>query len=156
MGTRTPQIVMALAEHIPLIDARVRPEDKAELWAAACFTPTEAMEHGLKSSSIARTGFIGSDAVCMFGVTGASIMSSTGRPWMVGTDLLDRNAMIFLRLCRAEVFRMLIYYKRLENYVDLRNERAITWLSWLGFDFEQPAPMGPFNLPFVKFTMERG
>ena len=39
------------------------------------------------------------------------------------------------------------------NYVDARHTDAIRWLKWLGFEFDEAAPYGPFDLPFYRFTM---
>jgi hypothetical protein len=150
-----PSIVEARVAHIPAIAARVRPEDEAELWAFACLSPTHVMLQSLNLSIFARTGFIDEKPVCMFGVVRSSYLGRSGRPWMVGTDLLDKYSNIFLRRCGSEVRDMLSQCNRLENYVDARNKKAILWLRWLGFQFGEPQPMGPFNLPFIKFSMER-
>ena len=151
----TPSIVEARVKHIPAIAGRVRAADEAELWAISCLSPTHVMLQALNLSTFARTGFVGDAAVCMFGVVRSSYLGGAGRPWMVGTDLLDRYDKIFLRRCRGEVAEMFKHFERLENYVDQRNTKAIKWLRWLGFSFGEPQPMGPFNMLFIKFSMER-
>ena len=151
-----PEIVPAAAGHIPAIATRTRAADRAELWAAACHTPEQTMANSLKLSEMAWTGLIDGVPVCMFGVVEASILGNVGRPWMVGTDMLDRYPFVFLRRCRGCVKEMLAKFSTLENYVDQRNVRAIQWLMWLGFKVSIPGePMGPFGLPFARFEMRR-
>lgn len=145
------EIIQARVSHIPVIASRVRPEDKAELWDFACVTPAQAMYYGLNQARLARTGFIDGEAVCMLGVNTISVVSGIGRPWMIGTSLLDKYAMTFLRRCQPVVAEMLSDYKRLENYIDVRNVKAIAWLQWLGFEMEEPEPMGIYKKPFIKF-----
>jgi hypothetical protein len=45
-------------------------------------------------------------------------------------------------------------YGPLENWVDARNRLAIRWLRWCGFEIEAPAPYGPHELPFCRFSMK--
>jgi hypothetical protein len=149
------QIVAALPEHIEAIANHVREADREELWEASCSTPQAVMERALMVSSRAWTGLIDGVPVCMFGAAPVSSLSETGRPWMVGTDHLDRHSKLFLRRCRHTVAAMLEDFPVLENYVDARNVRAIEWLRWLGFTFSEPESMGPFGKPFIKFEMRR-
>lgn len=144
-------ILPAKVSHISCIAAKVRPDDQRELWDFACVSPAQAMYHGLNQSRIAKTGFINGEAVAMFGVNTVSAVSGVGRVWMIGTTLLDKYAMTFLRRCKPEVEEMFSDYKRLENYIDARNVKAIAWLRWLSFEMGDPEPMGIFKTPFIKF-----
>lgn len=144
-------IVQAKVSHIPHIAARIRSADQRELWDFACVSPAQAMYYGLNQSRIAKTGFIDGEAVCMFGCNTVSAVSGIGRPWMVGTTLLDKYATTFLRRCAPEVEEMFQSYKRLENYIDVRNVKAISWLRWLQFEMGEPEPMGIFKTSFIKF-----
>lgn len=149
-----PSIVQGKVAHIPAIIARVRPADVAELWDFACVTPEQAMYYGLNMSRIVKTGLVDDVPVCIFGVTTVSAVASVGRPWMIGTDLLDKYSKVFLRRCAPVVDEMLEAYNRLENYVDVRNVRAIAWLRWLGFTMEEPRRMGPYHHMFIPFYKE--
>lgn len=150
----TAEIVPARAGHIPAIAAQVREEDRAELWAAGCITPLDCMFHGLEHSRKSWTGLLDGEPVCMFGVVPSSILGNVGRPWMVGTRHLDAHPFVFLRRCRGYIREMREGFDRLENHVDARNERAIEWLTWLGFEMDPAAEkVGPFGLPFFRFGM---
>lgn len=154
MPKAKPEIVPAQACHIPAIAAHVRGADRAELWAAACLTPAESMARTLERSTMAWTGLMAGRPVCMFGAVPSSILGNVGRPWMVGTRHLDEHPFVFLRRCQGGVTTMRERFDRLENWVDARNERAIRWLAWLGFEIG-PAPekLGPFGLRFFRFGM---
>lgn len=145
------EIIQARVSHISAIASRIRPADEVELWDFACVTPAQAMYYGLNQARLARTGFINGEAVCMFGINTVSAVSGVGRPWLVGTTLLDKYAMTFLRRCASEVEEMFQSYNRIENYIDVRNVKAIAWLSWLGFEMGDPQPMGIHKKPFIKF-----
>lgn len=150
-----PSIVPATAEHIPAIAAHVRPADRDEMWALSCQTPDSVLRSALAASDFARTGMVDDIPVCMFGVVSTSLLSRTGRPWMIGTVHLEKWAMIFLRRCGGQVREMLSGYRILENFVDVRNARSIEWLDWLGFNIDiREERLGPFALPFVRFYME--
>lgn len=135
---------------MPIVD-NVREADVRELWSFACVTPAQAMYYGLNQARFARTGFIDGAAVAMFGCNTVSAVSGIGKPWMVGTTLLDKYSGAFLRRCRPVVDEMISGYRRLENYIDPRNVKAIAWLVWLGFEMGEPEPMGIYKKPFIKF-----
>lgn len=148
------EVVRADACYIKDIAANVRKADREELWAAGCMTPLDCMFHGLEYSVKAWTGLIDGTPVCMFGCVSASILGNVGRPWMVGTKQLVRHPLVFLRRCKEYVEEMRVNFDRLENYVDVRNTKAIEWLTWLGFEFpEQPKQIGPYKMLFLRFEM---
>lgn len=148
----TPKIVTAEEWHIPLIAARVRAADREELQALS-LTPEKALRQSFRLSHLAWTGLIDGVPVCMYGVVKASLLGRVGRPWMVGTYLLDKHQLVFLRRCRFSLKTMQMCFSKLENHIDARNTRAIQWLKWLGFSFSEPEPLGPLNMPFIRFTL---
>lgn len=147
-----PEIVAAEQYHIPRILAGIREADRDELFALYRQTPAEVLGASFRLSQMAWTGLVDGVPVCMFGVV--KVDGDVGRPWMIGTADLDRYAMIFLRRCREQVEAMQRSFTHLENFVDVRNQKAIDWLRWLGFSFSEPEPMGPFSLPFYRFVRE--
>ena len=149
-----PSIVPAAISHIPHIAANIREADKTELWDYLLMRPMEALTMSLEVSTLAWTGMADDIPVCMFGVAPASTLTDTGRPWMIGTRLVDVYAFAFLRRNRKMVEVMKDHYPRLENYVEDCNTRAIQWLKWLKFTIGRPEPIGPFQKPFCMFWME--
>ncbi len=149
------EIVTAQVGHIISISDHVRDADRQEFWAATYSSPAEVMVRGLRISDKAWTGLIDDVPVCMFGVASAGLLGGVGRPWMVGTDHLDRHALLFLKRCRKVVAGMLALFPILENYVDCRNVRAIQWLKWLGFEMHEVTTVGVLSVPFIRFEMRR-
>jgi hypothetical protein len=154
--TRVVAVIPATSDHIEAIAANVRRADRIE-FAALMMTPGQVLRSGLALSRFACTGTVDGVPICMFGVAPiGGLLFDHGRPWMVGTSLLDDYAMHFLRRCRAQVAEMLNLYPVLSNYVAASNVKAIEWLAWLGFTIaEKPIPCGFRNVPFYHFEMRR-
>lgn len=148
-------IARAEVEHVAAIAERVRTADKAEIYAACGLPPYEALVRSWAVSDHSWTGFLDGVPAAMFGVTQASLVTGTGKPWLIGTDLLDKSPLTFLKECRPFMPEIERRYARLENYVDARNSRAIRWLKWLGFEMGQAEPYGFQKLPFIRFYKER-
>lgn len=154
---RSPCIIPATLEHIPLIAGNVRDADRVEIWAASMSKPERVLRNGLRYSDFAVTGMADGEAVCMFGIVQESLVGNVGVPWMVGTKKLDEVALTFLRRCKAPLREAMNRYDRLVNFVDARNTRTIKWLEWIGFKVEKEAkPYGFLNLPFHRFEMVKG
>ena len=147
------EVAPAMPEDIDELLPHVRQADVDEFMAATGQDPREVILDGLKFSKKAWTGRIDGEVVCMFGVCGHSLLSVKGAPWLVGSDRLEGSSKAFLRRCRKYAVKMLREYPELENYVDARNETAIRWLKWLGFEFDEAAPYGKAGLPFHRFRM---
>ena len=140
--------------HAEYIANRCRPADVLEL-AALGVTPYQAMRDSLHVPGLAYTGMVDGEPVCMFGACEATMVGNLARPWMVGSTLVEKYQLQFLRRNRKMLGIWLDLYTRLENYVDVRNTQAIKWLRWLGFEFTGPQPLGPYRTPFYRFSMSR-
>jgi len=84
----------------------------------------------------AQTVFINNEPAGIFGICDYGAYQV---PWAVFTRTIDRYPLAFLRAARRWV-------KSLEgtliNYVDVRNERAVDWFKWLGFEVGEPVAYG--------------
>ncbi|EMX0849497.1 hypothetical protein AAF302_000704 [Pluralibacter gergoviae] len=149
------QIVPATAGHIEEMLPFVRQADAQEFLATNGWSPRRVLDTGLKTSTFCCAGLINGRVVAIFGVAPASMIGGSGIPWLVGTDALVTYQRTFLRRCGRVVTAMLMAYPRLENYVDVRNHVAKSWLHWLGFTLEEPAPYGVQGNLFHRFHMER-
>lgn len=141
--------------HVDDLLAGVRQADVAEFWAAAHLTPAEGLAQSLRFANEAWAGLHRGQVLCIFGVSGGSMLVPDGVPWMLAHRRLDRHARAFLRDCRPAVAAMLDRYRHLSNYVDARNICAIRWLRWLGFEIHPAVPHGVDGLPFHYFEMSR-
>ncbi len=144
-------IVTAELGHIKPIALTIRDADRDELAALYAQAPEEILTQSFCLSKLCWTGLVDDVPICMFGVV--ELEPGTGRPWMIGTTLLEKHQIVFLRNCRDMVEAMHLCFDHLENYVDARNKMVITWLKWLGFKFDAPEPLGPLGLPFLRFTL---
>jgi len=151
------EVVPAHAGHIHHLAVNMRADDRREIWAAGCMLPRESLEMSLERSRIAWTGLVDGVPVCMFGVAAEVGILPVGRPWLLGTDDIEKHQRAFLRRNRQKVAEMLSMYPLLVNYVDARNKASIKWLQWLGFTVdENTIPVGVNQVPFRRFEMTRG
>jgi hypothetical protein len=148
-------IVPATQEHVTQMLPHVRQADRNEVMASAGRTIEDLLGRSVAQAELAWAGLVNDDVACIFGVTGASLISETGFPWMIGTDLIDKHAKAFLRRNRPIVAAMLARYPYLKNYVDVRNIKAIEWLRWLGFTLLSAEPFGVYRMPFHPFELKK-
>lgn len=156
MATHRVDIIPADAGHIHAIASGMRAADVEEVRASLGLNPQEALEFSLSSSTMAWTGTVDGEPVCMFGVSRRSMLDgSVGTPWLLGTDAIERHQAAFLRRNKGIVKEMLAAYPVLRNWVDARNTLSIRWLKWLGFEFGSPVPYGPHGIAFYPFETRR-
>ncbi|MEL5392875.1 hypothetical protein [Serratia nevei] len=153
---RNVEIVEATHGHIAELLPRVRQADVDEFQAMSGKTPAQVLDVGLRASAFSYAGLINGQVVTIFGVAPRSIITGSGVPWLVGSDLLEQYQATFLRRCRPALRFFLQQYPVLENYVDERNIAAKCWLHWLGFTIHDAKPTGLAGLPFHRFEMRRG
>lgn len=139
--------------HVAEILPKIRPADVLETHAASGQSVASLLPVSVMMSRAAWAGLIDGEVACIFGVAGASLLSTVGYPWLIGTPAIEMHAKAFLRRCRPMVRQMLELYPTLVNYVDVRNIKAVEWLRWLGFKIHEPEPFGISGLPFNRFTM---
>ncbi len=146
-------IVPATQAHVDKMLPHVRIADRHEVMASAGQPVEDILGKCVAKSEMVWAGMVDDEVACIFGVVGASLISETGYPWMLGTDLIEVHAKAFLRRNKKMVGLMLARYPYLVNYVDTRNVKAIEWLKWLGFLLQAPEPYGAYRMKFHKFEM---
>lgn len=149
----TYAIVPATQEHVAAMLPHVRTADRHEVMAASGQSVEAILPKCVSDAEMAWSGMVDDEVACIFGVTGASVLSETGYPWLIGTDLIEQHAKAFLKRNRKMVGLMLARYPVLKNYVDVRNEKSIQWLRWLGFVILPAEPFGLYRMPFHPFEM---
>lgn len=153
----TVEIRDAREEDVAHIAANMRGEDVAEVWDSHMRLPIDAVVKSYAQSDKAWTGLLDGEPVIMFGVARPSMLSSSGIPWMLGTDKLvesRRNQLIFLRRNKKYVEEMKIGYNILENFVSMKNKFSVKWLSWLGFTIDEEPVISMTGVEFRRFHME--
>lgn len=149
------EIIPATLEHVDEIAGCLREADKREAEASTLLSIRRALRCSLLSSKKAWAGFIDGEMVALFGVASASLAGGKGVPWLVGTDLIEKHSITFLRKNRKMLPEIMDGFSVLENWVDARNDLVIRWLKWLGFTMDEPAPHGPHGILFRRFELRR-
>ena len=137
-----------------LMAHNMREVDKREIWASHRSRPLESLVRSLKKSSDARTGRVDGEIAIMFGVCPHTLVSDHASIWMLGTDLLARHSVRFLRECSNGIVDISGKFRKIENYCDARNTTTLRWLDWLGFTIEEAQPYGVYEMPFHHFYKE--
>ena len=150
-------LVPAEPKHVEAMLGRIRQADIDEFAAGYSLTPEHAMRLGLKVSTHAWAGLWEDRVIAIAGLHPTSFVGDHAHPWMVGTRDLERPELTreFLEMSRSVLEYMVSIYPHLENWVDVRNRRAVRWLRWLGFTMHEPEPHGPYGLRFHRFEMGR-
>tara|TARA_R110000824_G_scaffold15883_3_gene66594 strand:+ start:32969 stop:33439 length:471 start_codon:yes stop_codon:yes gene_type:complete len=154
MSVHNYSVEDATLEDALLMAHRMRDVDKQEIWASNRSRPLEALVNSVRYSESARTGRADGEIVCMFGVSRQNLMGTRGCIWLLGTDLLKRHGIRFLRENNKEIVDLSENFTIIENYCDARNTATLRWLGWLGFTIEKAKPYGIYNLPFHHFHKE--
>jgi hypothetical protein len=151
----TPSIVKGTMAHVDYLAKNMRVSDVNEVWASSMSTPMESLTRAFSLSSDGDiwTGLIGEEVVCMAGVVSIPNLNRCGSPWLLGTDLVDKHGLRFLRNSPKFLNTLHAKYDHLVNFVDARNTTAIKWLRWLGFTIHSAQSHGKLGLPFHRVTM---
>ncbi len=143
------EVAPASPAHIGTIATRIRPIDRDEC-AIAGMSPRDALRMGFQTSETCWTVKIDGRPEAMFGVIAVSVLEGRGRIWMLMTDDGARQHRAIVRFGRIYTEALARHYRILENHVHARNDKAIRWLSRLGFhvgqvDVIRGQPMRPFT-----------
>lgn len=149
--TRDVRIVPAQACHIRTIARRMRQADRDEVMASSGSTPVKALTGSLRRSARAWTGIIDGRPEVMFGVGDLNVLAGIGAPWLLGTDEVERNFIVFARASKSVRDQLFARYPVLRNFVDDRNTVSIRWLRWLGSTFSEPVDLK--GHPFRMFEL---
>lgn len=134
----------------------LRPADLEEIWAQLGAEPDVALLSSVQASSKAwlitdKTGL----PIGLFGVA-PSAHPDIGTPWLVGTPGLEDDGLSFAKQTRRYVAAMHEDYRVLTNFVDARNDAAIDWLLFAGFDLiDADLRHGPEQQLFFQFSRTR-
>jgi len=148
------EIRPATMADIALIVPNLREADRRECVAQTLLQPEDAITFVMRSAVRAWAGTIDGEIACLFGVSRSSLTTlEWGTPWMMGTPLIERHERAFLRRNKPYISEFKSIFPKLENWVDMRNEKAVRWLAWLGFKIHDAEPHGLLGRPFHRFTM---
>ncbi len=151
-------VVPAAPDDAEKIARDLRPGDRAEIEALGHCNAEETIATSIALSPFCRYTMLDAAGrpVAAAGVA-AGLLSTSGRPWMLGAMALDRPAAqrALLAFSRLVVTIMRERYDWLENYVDARYEAAVRWIQWMGFTVDPPAPYGICGEMFRRLYWRR-
>lgn len=147
------------AGDIAVLADRLRACDRAEIRAAlGPAAPANLFFTAIADSVLMSTqtwaGIVNGELACLFGVGPVSLLTGTGRPWLLATDLFTKETVSIGRLMRVYLGRMLNEFPHLENWVFSGNRSAVEWLAKLGFTIHPAQPWGFAGESFHRFEME--
>lgn len=152
MITARHEIRNATIDDMAYIAEHLRAADREECAMMGHEGPRSIL-FAMRQACEARVGCADGVPVCVFGVGYSVAFGSTAHPWLLATDEIARNRIVFLKESRAIVAGWRERFTHLFNYVADSNDLSIAWLKWLGFTIHAPAPHGPKGLPFRLFEM---
>jgi len=141
-------VVRHVADHL-------READRRECWAYGLDDPMEGLTKSIATSDRTFTGYADSEPCVIFGVGRLSVLSSTGVPWLMGTDKVDENKIRFLRESMIVRDVLMEGYGNLRNIIHMENTNSLNWLQWMGFQLAPPIVWGPHFEWFVPFFLEK-
>lgn len=131
----------------------MRQADLAEVFATGT-DPVRALHEGIRRSVHCWVATVDGRPACVFGVAPiGSLLSDTGAPWMLGTDLITQHQRAFMRRSPRYIAHMLDAFSHLLNFVHAENEPSVRWLKRMGFTLHEPAPHGPNGALFHRFEL---
>lgn len=148
------EIVPARALHLRRIAAVMRQADQDEVMAITGKPVLVALSASFRRSSICMVALVDGQPEVIFGVGDLNILTATGAPWLLGSEVVVTHRSEFLRRSVHWRDQLLKRYSVLKNVVDARNTVAIRWLRWLGFGFSEPFPHRGHDL--MLFEMRAG
>ncbi len=144
------EMVQATMEHAAQMAPKMRDEDVAEVGALG-FSPLEALQISLSTSSIAHAALLDGEPVAMWGICPENILGGgKALVWLLGTSQATRHGKTVLRASRTFVDYVQQEYDVLECFTDERYVAAVRLVYWLGFD-----AVGTAHLNGVPFTLFR-
>jgi len=140
---------------IKVIAQDMRQSDKDEIYASHHKEPLDALREGFNESILCFTVEHNNKPCIMFGVVPFNFLDNRGRIWMLATSEFRNCHRKFLKYGKIFLNYMLEHYSELSNFIDVRNELSIRWLSWLGAEMGEAVPYGAEKLLFRPFLFRK-
>lgn len=137
---------------------RMRAADVAEVFASSSRGPRAVLQDCLAKSLEAYTTLFDGEVTSMWGVAPAPdppVGVKVGVVWLLSSATIERHRAAFLAAASRALLELLSRWDVLINAIDVRHVKAIRWAERCGFQLDEPAPYGPFNLPFRPFWVSK-
>lgn len=145
---------MVDAAHIAYLVEHMRPEDRAEVFAATGLTIEQAVQQSVEVSSFSAAEVVGADVLAIWGVVEESLLTpDIGRVWMLSSTAVENHHKLFFRRSKEVVETLRVRYSALYNEVDARYTRALRWADRLGFEILPARLSGYERRPFHPIVL---
>lgn len=160
VGDRCYWVLPTTPPHLSLLAQNMRDNDKAEVVGVGS-TIKRALWRGYRNSILCRTALIDGKVAAVWGLcvgmkNNVSLLSDIGVPWMLTTDAVEQLPISFCRQGRREIAAMRAIKPKLESYVAADYVQAVRFLKLLGFDVDEPQPVGVDGALFRRFHIGCG
>jgi hypothetical protein len=149
------QIVEPKPVHAGMLALRMRPEDRAELINFGFCDVRRTLRRLMLLSTYCRSALIDGEMAAMWGVSG-SFMGYSGKAWLFTGQSVEKLPLAFFREARREVNEMLVGRSELVSQVLFSYERSIRFFRMLGFEIENPLPIGVDGAYYCRMSIKRG
>jgi len=112
----------------------MRDADIAECEMVGGVTPLEALLRSCAATPDALCARLDGEVLAIFGCAPTNV-AGVGSPWLLGSDLIAKSSILFLRESQKWVATMSSQYPVLTNVAHCHNTVHLRWLKWLGFEF---------------------
>lgn len=126
----------AQPRHASLIAGCMRERDIAEVRAGWQMRPYDAIRKALGASYYARVCLYGLEPLAIYGL--APLSGGASQVWVFGTAWIDRHPIAFARASRRALNEIYRHASCVTNLIDLGDEPAVRWLTWLGGSYVAP------------------
>lgn len=142
---------LAVAEDAIALAPNLRQQDLAEICSLTSAPPVDVLLASVGASVKCYTWTNEGRVVALFGVAPTEF-AEIGAVWMVASPelVVEKDFMFTFGTQFIDEFNAM--YPVLENYILPSNDICMKWLDRMGFVFDDPAPIGPFDTNFTRFT----
>lgn len=148
----------ATMDDVRHVAENMREEDIEEV-GAFMLSPLTALTIGFNNSDLCYTLLSpeGEPAAIM-GISPQPYFKGFGSIWLLGTPLIEKYPMTFLRNTKPVLQGMFedTGYDAFYNYTYAKNLLHHKWLKWTGFTFLRKVNLPPLNEEFFEFIILRG
>lgn len=137
------------------VAAHMREADRREVWASHELEPLEALRSSVERTPKPLTIWKGDRPAAIFGVVPVSAVFRTGIVWLLGTELIEKHPVPFLRHTKEVMEALQEEYVLLFNWVHEANRLSRRWLRWCGYE-ERDAMTGMHGDRFIRYELRKG
>lgn len=137
-------------EHAAAID--LRPADLCEIEAHGV-TRDEGLRLSLERAIWADAYLVDGEVAAILGCGRSSLLGGHATPWLITGTPVERVRKSFAKLARARIVEMRQTYPVMVNYVHADYAESLRFMSWLGFEIDEPQPLGPRGALFCRIHM---